>query len=105
SFNNLFNTRNFILKSTRIFEDKLELTFNKPLYYKYAENPENYTVYLQDQKQEIKKTELQQKKIIITFSRNSIISEKLKINLLPRNITTRKKIAEKGSGLEILHPA
>lgn len=82
------------MKNTAIFEDQLELTFNNPINYAYAENPENILVYLQDQRQEIEKLDLQQKKVFIIFSRNSPISEKLKINLLPRNVTTRTKIAE-----------
>jgi len=94
SFNNLFNTRNFVLKSTGVFEDQLELTFNKPINHIYAGNPENFSVYLQGQKQEIEKIDLLQTKLFITFSKNSLISEKLKTNLLPRNVTTRKKIAD-----------
>jgi hypothetical protein len=94
SFNNLFNTRNFALKSTGIFEDQLELTFNKPINNLYAGNPENFLIYLQDQRQEIEKIDLLRTKLYITFSRSSLISEKLKMNLLPRNVTTRKKIAE-----------
>ena len=94
SFNNLFQTRNFTLRETSIYDDKLQLIFNKPLNPEDAGNPDNLTVYLENREQEIKKIELKNNSMLITFSEKSPVSGKLKINLLPRNITTRKKIAD-----------
>ncbi len=94
SFNNLFNTRNFALLSTRLNEDMLELTFNKPVYHTYAGNPDNYLVFFQEEEQEIRQITIRQNKVLLSFSRDSKISENLKINMLPRSIETRKEIAE-----------
>jgi len=94
SFNNLFNTRNFVLKNVAIYEDQLKLIFNKPLYAEYAGNPENYMIYLNGQVQEVKKISLQPRTAFITFSKDSPISEQLKINMLPRTLETRTKIAD-----------
>jgi hypothetical protein len=94
SFNNLFNTRNFVFKNAALYEDQLRLIFNRPVNYNYAENPENYLIYLNGQIQEIKKINLQLYNVFITFSKDSPISEKLKINMLPRTLETRKKIAD-----------
>jgi len=94
SFNNLFNTRNFVLQSTGMYGDKLALYFNQPINYKYASNPENYKVFLDGQEQEIRKIEPHQFKILLTFTKNSPITDRLKINMLPVSIQTRKKIAD-----------
>jgi hypothetical protein len=94
SFNNLFKTRNFVMKKTGLYEDKLVLTFNKSVNPEYAENKDNIIVYLEDQRQEIDSIEIQNNKIYITFSKHSSVHDKLRINLLPRNILTRNKIAD-----------
>jgi hypothetical protein len=94
SFNNLFDTRNFALRWTSMDEDRLALIFNRTPDRVYALNPENITVYLQNEEQEIKEIKLQSGRMLITFVRNSALSERLKINLLPRSIQNRNKIMD-----------
>ena len=94
SFNNLFKTRNLQFTSSSIYDDKLRLFFSKSLNPQYADNSENISVYLEDKEQEIQKIELENYSMLLTFSEHSALSDRLKINLLPRNITTRKKIAD-----------
>lgn len=93
SFNNLFYTRNFALVKTGIGEDQVILTFNRPVDEMYEGNPENISVFLEGEKQEIRNIDIQQSTIYLSFPKNSTIGERLKINLWPRNLTTRHKIS------------
>jgi hypothetical protein len=94
SFNNLFYTRNFALVKTGIWKDQVELTFNRPVNKMYDGDLNSISVFLEDELQEIRDIDIQQSKIYLSFPKNSSLGERLKINLWPRNVTTRHKITQ-----------
>ncbi len=94
SFNNLFNTRHFALKGTKVYEDKLELSFNRPIDPEYAGDPDNFSVFLGEEEQEIQRIVLQQDKVLLVFNRNSKISEILKTNMHLGGLENRKRLVE-----------